>query len=87
MRKLFLLPLLAISLVSCQTGSYTQLKANQVLTICFGANEVSYFKEEYSYLAYKEISKGISVEYRKESTKTKTNTFKGNTISWVVWEN
>ena len=87
MRKLFLLPLMAISLVSCQTSDYTQLKANQVLTICFGTNEVSYFKEEYSYLAYKEISKGISVEYRKESTKTKTNIFKGNTISWVVWEN
>lgn len=87
MRKLFLLPLLAISLVSCQTGSYTQLKANQVLTVCFGTNDISYFKEEYAYLAYQEQSNGISVQYRRENEKIRINTFKGKNISWVVWEN
>ena len=87
MKKLFLLPLMTISLVSCQTSGLKQLKDHQVLTVCFGANDISYFKEEYAYLAYQEQSNGISVQYRRENEKIRTNTFKGKNITWVVWEN
>lgn len=87
MKKLFLLPLMAISLVSCETSGYTQLKRNQVLTICFGANDLSYFNDQYTYLAYQEKSGGISVQHRKENDKIKVDTFKGKNISWVIWEN
>lgn len=88
MKKLFLLPLMAISLASCQTsGGYTQLKDKQVLTVCFGNNDISYFNEEYTYLAYKEIKNGIAVQQKKKDSELKTNTFKGNNITWVIWEN
>lgn len=88
MKKLFLLPLMAISLVSCQTSDYTQLKTKQVLTICYGGNlAISYFYEEYNYLAYQANQKSIKVKHRKEKEQIKVDTFQGQNITWVVWEN
>jgi hypothetical protein len=75
--------------VSCQTSDYTQLKTKQVLTICYGGNlAISYFYEEYDYLAYQvKSTQAIKVKHRKEHEQIKVDTFQGQNITWVVWEN
>lgn len=94
MKKLFLLPLLALSLSGCQktieVSRWYELNSQQSLTVTYGVKDISFLSGEYSSIAYKwECESSIAqVEVRTKglnNEKVVYTTFIGTNINIVVW--
>lgn len=95
MKKLFLLPILALSMSGCSTDTtlvaWTELDSSAALTITYGTASTSFIGEEYSSVLYRWTNKSncvIRVEVQTKSLKNENIaniTFIGTNINIVVW--
>ena len=94
MKKLFLLPLLTLTLMGCSknqatSGEYQKVDKGRNLVVCIGDIErVNYYSDQYYLLEYQAISGDaftINVKYQtKVENPIKIDTYCGKTISYVI---
>ena len=90
MRKLFLLPLVAISLVGCSNdqSKWTSIYDPQAIKITYGSQVKEYGFYAYTTLAYSvnDAKTVVKVKYTKPNEESeKVDTFIGNNVSIVIW--
>ena len=94
MKKLFLLPLLTLTLVGCSgnkatSGEYQKVNKDQTFVVCVGDIErINYYGNQYYLLEYQAIGGEVftvNVRYQKtQETPTKIDIYCGKTISYVI---
>lgn len=93
MKKLFLLPIVILGLCSCATDTpattWIKVSGNEVITVFYGSEYRSYFAENCDYLAYQHSNsyQTIKVKYHIKEQTQKVDTYMGNNLNIVVWEN
>lgn len=93
MKKLLLLPLVALSLVGCndkKSTGWVTIEKNETLTICYNSRYIDYVGNNYSLLQYNSVFDDGYTDLRVKftdiyGTQTKTHCFYGTNITYAVF--